>query len=43
VLATHCTLPLPANHGTKILYTLDEGLLAAAKLLNVPASRGIKS
>lgn len=36
-------LAIASNHGTKILYTLDEGLLAAAKLLKVPASRGIKS
>ena len=30
------------NHGAKTLHSLDEGLLAAAKRLKVPASRGIK-
>lgn len=36
-------LAISSNHGAKILYTLDEGLLAAAKLLKVHASRGIKA
>jgi predicted nucleic acid-binding protein len=35
-------LAIAFNHGTQTLYTLDEGLLAAAKLLKVPASRGIR-
>lgn len=35
-------LAIASNHGAKTLYTLDEGLLAAAKLLKVHASRGIK-
>lgn len=30
------------NHGATKLLTLDEGLLKAAKLLDVPASRGIR-
>lgn len=36
-------LAIASNHGAKTLYTLDEGLLAAAKLLRVHASRGIKA
>lgn len=36
-------LAIATNHGAKALYTLDEGLLAAAKLLKVHASRGIKA
>lgn len=36
-------LAISSNHGAKILYTLDEGLLVAAKLLKVHASRGIKA
>lgn len=36
-------LAIASNHGAKTLYTLDEGLLAAAKLLKVHASRGIKA
>lgn len=35
-------LAIAGNSGAKILYTLDEGLLHAAKLMKVPASRGIK-
>lgn len=35
-------LAIASNHGAKVLHTLDQGLLAAAKLLKVPASRGIK-
>lgn len=35
-------LAIASNHGAKMFYTLDEGLLAAAKLLKVHASRGIK-
>ena len=36
-------LAIASNNGTKMLYTLDEGLLSAAKLLKVHASRGIKT
>ncbi len=35
-------LAIARNNGAKTLYTLDEGLLHAAKLMKVPASRGIK-
>ncbi len=35
-------LAIASNHGAKTFYTLDQGLLAAAKLLKVHASRGIK-
>lgn len=35
-------LAIASNRQAKTLYTLDEGLLAAAKMLKVPASRGIK-
>ena len=35
-------LAIASNQGAERFYTLDEGLLNAAKLLNVPASRGIK-
>ena len=35
-------LAIASNHGAKTLYTLDAGLLNAAKLLKVHASRGIK-
>lgn len=31
------------NNGAKTLYTLDEGLLHAAKFMKVHASRGIKT
>lgn len=36
-------LAIASNNGAKMLYTLDEGLLSAAKLLKVHASRGIKN
>ena len=36
-------LAIASNHGAKTLYTLDAGLLNAAKLLKVHASRGIKT
>lgn len=36
-------LAISSKHGVKTFYTLDQGLLAAAELLKVPASRGIKS
>jgi predicted nucleic acid-binding protein len=36
-------LAIASNNGAKMLYTLDEGLLSAAKLLKVHASRGIKT
>lgn len=36
-------LAIAGNQGAERLYTLDEGLLAAARRLKVPASRGIKS
>ena len=35
-------LAIASNQGAERFYTLDEGLLNAAKLLKVPASRGIK-
>jgi predicted nucleic acid-binding protein len=35
-------LAIASNHGVKTLYTLDVGLLNAAKLMKVHASRGIK-
>ena len=35
-------LAIASNQGAKSLYTLDAGLLNAAKLLKVHASRGIK-
>ncbi|OYW37437.1 MAG: hypothetical protein B7Z35_10045 [Hydrogenophilales bacterium 12-61-10] len=35
-------LAIASNNGAKFLYTLDEGLLNAAKLMKVHASRGIK-
>ncbi len=35
-------LAIASNHGAKNLYTLDQGLLEAAKMLKVRASRGIK-
>jgi predicted nucleic acid-binding protein len=35
-------LAIAHNNGAKTLYTLDEGLLHAAKLMKVHASRGIK-
>ena len=35
-------LAIASNHQAKTLYTLDEGLLATAKMLKVPASKGIK-
>ncbi|MFZ5615278.1 MAG: type II toxin-antitoxin system VapC family toxin, partial [Pseudomonadota bacterium] len=36
-------LAIAHNNGAKPLYTLDEGLLHAAKLMKVHASRGIKA
>lgn len=36
-------LAIASNNGAKTLYTLDEGLLNAAKLLKVHASRGIRA
>ncbi len=36
-------LAIAHNNGAKTLYTLDEGLLHAAKLMKVHASRGIKT
>lgn len=36
-------LAIASNHSAKTLYTLDAGLLNAARLLKVHASRGIKS
>ncbi len=35
-------LAIARNHAATMLYTLDQGLLDAAKLLRVPASRGIR-
>ncbi|MBW8457003.1 MAG: type II toxin-antitoxin system VapC family toxin [Thiobacillus sp.] len=35
-------LAIASNNGAKTLYTLDEGLLNAAKLMKLHASRGIK-
>jgi predicted nucleic acid-binding protein len=36
-------LAIANNHHAKTFYTLDEGLLNAARLLKVHASRGIKA
>ncbi len=36
-------LAIASNNGAKMLYTLDEGLLHAAKRMKVHASRGIKT
>lgn len=36
-------LAIASNNGAKTLYTLDEGLLNAAKLMKLYASRGIKT
>lgn len=36
-------LAIASNNGAKTLYTLDDGLLNAAKLMKVHASRGIKT
>ncbi len=36
-------LAIAHNNGAKTLYTLDEGLLSAAKLLKVHASRGVRT
>lgn len=36
-------LAIASNRDAKTLYSLDQGLLAAAKLLKVRASRGIKA
>lgn len=36
-------LAIASNHGAKMLCTLDEGLLAAAWLLKIPATKGIKA
>lgn len=36
-------LAIASNNGAKTLYTLDESLLHAAKLMKVHASRGIKT
>lgn len=35
-------LSIARNNDAKMLYTLDEGLLSAAKLLKIRASKGIK-
>lgn len=35
-------LAIAKNHDAEIFYTLDEGLLSAARLLKVKASRGIR-
>lgn len=35
-------LAIAANHGARKILTLDEGFLAAGKLLKLPVSRGIK-
>jgi uncharacterized protein len=35
-------LAIASNHQAKTFYTLDDGLLAAAKLLKVSASKGIR-
>lgn len=35
-------LAIAKNHGADMLYTLDEGMLAAARLLKLKASRGIR-
>ncbi|HYP68747.1 MAG TPA: type II toxin-antitoxin system VapC family toxin [Thiobacillaceae bacterium] len=36
-------LAIASNNGAKMFYTLDEGLLKAARLLKVNAKRGIKA
>ena len=36
-------LAIASNNGTKTFHTLDEGLLNAARLLKIHASRGIKT
>jgi len=36
-------LAIASNHGARTFYSLDQGLLAAAKLLKVRASHGIKT
>ncbi len=36
-------LAIASNNGAKTLYTLDEVLLNAAKLMKVHANRGIKT
>jgi predicted nucleic acid-binding protein len=36
-------LAIAKNHGAEMVYTLDEGLLSAARLLKVRASKGIRS
>jgi predicted nucleic acid-binding protein len=36
-------LAIASNNGAKMFYTLDEGLLIAARLLKVNAKRGIKT
>ncbi len=36
-------LAIASNHGATMLCTLDEGLLAAARLMQIPATKGIKS
>ncbi len=36
-------LAIASNQGAKVVYSLDEGLLAAAKILKIQGSRGIKS
>lgn len=36
-------LAIAHNHGAKTFYTLDEGLLHAAKMLKIHASRGIET
>lgn len=36
-------LAIASNNGAKMFYTLDDGLLNAAKLMKVRASRGIKT
>lgn len=35
-------LAIASNHGAKMIYALDQGLIAAARVLKVKASRGIK-
>jgi predicted nucleic acid-binding protein len=35
-------LAIASNHGAQTFYTLDEGLLNAARLMKIRASRGIK-
>lgn len=36
-------LAIASNHGAAMLYTLDDGLWSAARLLKVSAGRGIKT